>query len=186
MSFLHASHIDTVLLAGFTTGGCVRATCVDAMSYNFNVGVVADGCADRLQIAHDASLLDMDMKYGDVLRCSEALDYMQRGIGDPVGRSSARHSRHSSAQAEAALAKLRRHLEVDKSTGVHRLLATLAAKGFVRRDEATGLYELGVQLAVLGQALSSENSGRRLKWRRCSTASPGIVRKRSPLPISKQ
>ena len=79
ISFLHAGGIDTLLLAGFTTGGCVRATCVDAMSYNFNVGIVADGCADRLQIAHEASLLDMDMKYGDVLRCDEVLDYLQRG-----------------------------------------------------------------------------------------------------------
>jgi nicotinamidase-related amidase len=79
ISFLHAGGIDTLLLAGFTTGGCVRASCVDAMSYNLNVGVVADGCADRLQIAHDASLLDMDMKYGDVVHCGEAVDYL-RGV----------------------------------------------------------------------------------------------------------
>lgn len=77
ISFLHAAGIDTLLLVGFTTGGCVRATCVDAMSYNLNVGVVADGCADRLHIAHNASLLDIDMKYGDVIRCDEAVHYLE-------------------------------------------------------------------------------------------------------------
>ncbi len=78
MSFLNAHGADTLLLVGFTTSGCVRATCVDAMSYNFNVGVVADGCADRLQIAHKASLLDMNMKYADVIGIEEALAYLER------------------------------------------------------------------------------------------------------------
>ena len=76
MSFLHAWGADTILLTGFTTSGCVRATCVDAMSYNFNVGVVADGCADRLEISHKASLLDMNMKYADVISLEEALRYL--------------------------------------------------------------------------------------------------------------
>lgn len=49
------------------------------------------------------------------------------------------------------LGEISRLLDVDKSTA-SRLLATLATKGFVRRDESTGLFELGVQLAVLGQA----------------------------------
>jgi len=78
MSFLHACAADTILLVGFTTSGCVRATCVDAMSYNFCVGVVADGCADRLHIAHKASLLDMSMKYADVITLGEALTYLQQ------------------------------------------------------------------------------------------------------------
>ncbi len=78
VSFLHAHGADTILLAGFTTSGCVRATCVDAMSYNFRVGVVADGCADRLHLAHKASLLDMHLKYGDVIHSPEALEYLER------------------------------------------------------------------------------------------------------------
>jgi nicotinamidase-related amidase len=77
-SFLHADATDTILLAGFTTSGCVRATCVDAMSYNFRVGVVADGCADRLHVAHKASLLDMHLKYGDVIDTAQALEYLAR------------------------------------------------------------------------------------------------------------
>jgi len=78
ISFLVAAGADTLLLAGFTTSGCVRATCVDAMSYNLRVGVVADGCADRLHLAHKASLLDMHLKYGDVIDTDEALAYLTR------------------------------------------------------------------------------------------------------------
>jgi len=82
VSFLHAYGADTILLAGFTTSGCVRATCVDAMSYNFHVGVIGDGCADRLSIAHKASLLDIHMKYGDVVDVDEAVQYLER-VGQP-------------------------------------------------------------------------------------------------------
>lgn len=78
MSFLNACGADTLLLTGFTTSGCVRATCVDAMSYNLNVGVVADGCADRIQLAHKASLLDISMKYADVISTDEALAYLEK------------------------------------------------------------------------------------------------------------
>lgn len=82
MSFLNSLRADTILLAGFTTSGCVRATCVDAMSYDFNIGVVADACADRLQIAHKASLLDMHMKYADIITLDEALAYLA-GVAVP-------------------------------------------------------------------------------------------------------
>lgn len=78
MSFLNRLRVDTILLAGFTTSGCVRATCVDAMSYDFNVGVIAEGCADRLHLAHKASLLDMHMKYADVISLEDALSYLAR------------------------------------------------------------------------------------------------------------
>ncbi len=75
MSFLNAFGANSVLLVGFTTSGCVRATCVDAMSYNVNVGVVAEGCADRLEIAHKASLLDIHMKYAGVIGIDDAFAY---------------------------------------------------------------------------------------------------------------
>ena len=78
MSFLHAYGADTILLVGFTTSGCVRGTCVDAMSFNFRVGVVAEGCADRIHLSHKASLLDMNMKYGDVIGLDEALAYLDK------------------------------------------------------------------------------------------------------------
>lgn len=76
-SFLIADHIDTLLVCGFVTAGCVRAAVVDAHAYNLRTGVIGDGCADRIQLSHKASLLDMDMKYADVVSAGEAVRYLE-------------------------------------------------------------------------------------------------------------
>ena len=66
-SYLVDFGVDTVILAGCTTSGCIRATAVDAFSYNFNT-IVAEECVyDRSRISHDVSLFDLDAKYADVL-----------------------------------------------------------------------------------------------------------------------
>lgn len=65
--------VDTVLVAGCTTSGCVRATVVDAMSFNFRPVVVADCVGDRALAPHDASLFDMGQKYGEVQSLAEVL-----------------------------------------------------------------------------------------------------------------
>jgi maleamate amidohydrolase len=80
VSFLIADHVDTLLVCGFVTAGCVRAAVVDAHGYNLRIGVIGDGCADRVQLSHKASLLDMDMKYADVLSAAEAVAYLD-GLG---------------------------------------------------------------------------------------------------------
>ena len=76
MTFLNTLHVDTLLVTGFVTSGCVRAFVVDAFSYNFNVVVVEDGVADRFDFAHRLSLIDMDLKYADVLPSGEILNYI--------------------------------------------------------------------------------------------------------------
>lgn len=58
--------VDTLVVTGLTTSGCVRASVVDAHSHNFNTVVVAEGTADRSAISHEISLFDLDMKYADV------------------------------------------------------------------------------------------------------------------------
>jgi nicotinamidase-related amidase len=68
--------IDTVILTGATTSGCVRASAVDAVQSGFNVLVVPDACADRAAPPHDAALYDIDQKYGDVITSSEGLSYL--------------------------------------------------------------------------------------------------------------
>lgn len=70
------SRIDTVLLAGLTTSGCVRASCVDAMQHGFIPIVVRDACGDRHPAPHEANLFDMDAKYADVVSEAEAVDYL--------------------------------------------------------------------------------------------------------------
>lgn len=73
-SFLTAKGIDSVIICGATTSGCVRATAVDACMLGWPAFVVRDCVGDRAVEPHEASLFDIDAKYGDVLSLSQALD----------------------------------------------------------------------------------------------------------------
>jgi maleamate amidohydrolase len=73
---LSGGGIDTAILTGATTSGCVRASAVDAVQSGFNVLVVADACADRAAPPHDAALYDIDQKYGDVITTADTLSYL--------------------------------------------------------------------------------------------------------------
>jgi maleamate amidohydrolase len=64
---LNARHVDTVVMTGCTTSGCVRASAVDALQYGFRPVVVREGVGDRSKPAHDQSLFDIQAKYGDVM-----------------------------------------------------------------------------------------------------------------------
>ena len=59
--------IDTVIVAGCTTSGCVRATVVDAMSHDFRTILARDCVGDRSLAAHEANLFDMEQKYADLM-----------------------------------------------------------------------------------------------------------------------
>jgi len=74
---LNEMDIDTVLVTGTTTSGCVRATVVDAACYSFYVGIVEECCFDRFQISHQVSLLDMHAKYGIVMSLQEVTEYLR-------------------------------------------------------------------------------------------------------------
>ena len=75
-STLTAMQIDTVLLCGLTTSGCVRASCVDSMSHGFVTLVVSDAVGDRAEGPHRANLFDMSAKYADLLSTKEAAGYL--------------------------------------------------------------------------------------------------------------
>lgn len=70
--------IDTLLLVGCTTSGCIRASAVDACSLGFHTIVVQEAVGDRAELPHLSSLFDIDAKYGDVVQLEEALEYLQR------------------------------------------------------------------------------------------------------------
>lgn len=70
--------VDSLVLTGVSTSGCVRATAVDGQSNNFKVTVVSDCVADRIQVSHKASLLDLWMKYADVTTSANVLDYLKQ------------------------------------------------------------------------------------------------------------
>lgn len=71
ISYLIGLHVDTVIITGCTTSGCVRATAVDACALNFKVVVPEDAVYDRSQISHAVNLFDMASKYADVLPTGE-------------------------------------------------------------------------------------------------------------------
>lgn len=76
-STLTAMGVDSVLLTGLTTSGCVRASCVDAMSHGFRTAVVAEACGDRHAAPHEANLFDMNAKYADVVSEAEAVTFLE-------------------------------------------------------------------------------------------------------------
>jgi nicotinamidase-related amidase len=65
-AILTGAGVDTLVVTGATTSGCVRATVVDAVQSGFNVLVPRDCCADRAEAPHEANLYDMHQKYADV------------------------------------------------------------------------------------------------------------------------
>ena len=71
---LHAAGVDTVILAGVSTSGCVRASAMDALNSGFRPQVVRQACADRTPEVHENNLTDLDAKYADVIDLAEALD----------------------------------------------------------------------------------------------------------------
>jgi maleamate amidohydrolase len=70
-AFLTARGADTVIVAGCTTSGCVRATVVDSMQHNFRTIVVTDCVGDRAIGPHEANLFDMGQKYADLMTRAE-------------------------------------------------------------------------------------------------------------------
>lgn len=80
-SVLSGFGVDTAIICGATTSGCVRATAVDAVQSGFSVLVPHECCGDRAQGPHEASLFDIQAKYGDVISTSQTIDYI-RAVAD--------------------------------------------------------------------------------------------------------
>ena len=75
-SYLVLLKADSLIVTGTTTSGCVRATVLDAFSYNYRTTVVEDACFDRIQASHAINLFDMHSKYSDVVHSDEVAAYM--------------------------------------------------------------------------------------------------------------
>jgi maleamate amidohydrolase len=86
-AWLTMRRVDTVVIAGCTTSGCVRASVVDAMGHGFMTVVVTDCVGDRASGPHEANLFDMGQKYADLMSLSDlmalyAAPQQKRKIGD--------------------------------------------------------------------------------------------------------
>ena len=77
-AWLHLRGVDTAVIVGCTTSGCVRATVVDAMQHNFKTVVISDCVGDRAIEPHDANLFDMQQKYADVMTRDSFIDQLER------------------------------------------------------------------------------------------------------------
>jgi maleamate amidohydrolase len=75
---LHAAGADTVVVAGVSTSGCIRASATDALGHGFRPQVVRQACADRTPELHEQNLRDLDAKYADVVDLAEALAHLGR------------------------------------------------------------------------------------------------------------
>jgi len=71
---LNKLNVDTAVVVGCSTSGCVRATVIDAMQYGFRTIVVEEATADRAEGPHRANLFDMDSKYADVVSLESAIE----------------------------------------------------------------------------------------------------------------
>lgn len=87
-SYLTLLRADSLIVAGTTTSGCVRASVLDAFSNNYRVTVVEEACFDRAQASHAMSLCDMHAKYADVVKMEEVLAFIEtlpRGLFELPG-----------------------------------------------------------------------------------------------------
>jgi maleamate amidohydrolase len=77
VSYLIFHTVDTVIVTGTVTSGCVRDTVLDAFNYNFRVIVPEEAVCDRGATSHKVTLFDLHMKYADVIPAAEVLDYLR-------------------------------------------------------------------------------------------------------------
>ncbi len=69
--------VDTVIIVGCSTSGCIRATCDSAFNENLHVIVPAEAVGDRSYTAHEASLFDIDQRYGDVVPLVDVISHLE-------------------------------------------------------------------------------------------------------------
>lgn len=81
--------IDTLVVCGLVTSGCVRATVNDAWGHNFRTIVVEEACADRSQTQHMANLFDMDMKFADVESIATVIAEVESRFGKSLKKGHA-------------------------------------------------------------------------------------------------
>ena len=69
--------IDSLIVMGTATSGCVRASVVDGFSHGYPTFVVSDGCFDRSQFFHDVTLYDLHTKYATIVTVAETIEHLQ-------------------------------------------------------------------------------------------------------------
>lgn len=82
VTYLNKKNIDTLVVVGTSTSGCVRATVIDAFSYGYTTFVIEEGCFDRSVFFQNATLYDLNAKYATVFSYEEAKLCMEKSVQD--------------------------------------------------------------------------------------------------------
>lgn len=77
---LTTHRVDTLILAGVTTSGCIRATAIDSLQHGYRTIVPADAVGDRAEGPHQANLFDINAKYGDVVATDDVLEHLSHDV----------------------------------------------------------------------------------------------------------
>jgi nicotinamidase-related amidase len=85
-SILVSQGVDTVIMCGATTSGCIRATAIDLLQYGYPTLVPRECVGDRAQAPHEANLVDIQAKYADVVSVEDALSYLE-SVQEKAGAS---------------------------------------------------------------------------------------------------
>jgi len=93
-SQLQVLGVDTLLIAGCVTSGCVRASGVDAVQSGFRPSIIKNASGDRSAVVHEANLIDFEQLYGDVVSMSDALNYIA-GLRSFRGCDLGEHDEHN-------------------------------------------------------------------------------------------
>ena len=75
--------VDTLVVTGTVTSGCVRGTCLDAFNLNYRIMVPHDCVCDRGEVSHKVALFEVQMKYGDVVTADDVLNYLKSRHAKP-------------------------------------------------------------------------------------------------------
>lgn len=126
VAYLFARGVDTVLVTGNTTSGCIRATAVDSYSYGFATAVLASCVFDRSRISHKISLFDLHHKYATVLNDVEVKKYFA-GIRQDAEEGRSTRSAATPAQAETPQERERAAADARRRRPVRRVERTAEA-----------------------------------------------------------
>ena len=85
VSILSAARVDTLIVTGASTSGCVRASVVDAVQHGFRPVVAPEAVGDRDRGVHEANLYDMDAKYASIVRLEEVVQYLESADAQALG-----------------------------------------------------------------------------------------------------
>jgi len=88
IKYLNILKADTLFMVGNTTSGCIRASVIDGVSYDYKVVVPHEGCYDRSPVSHAVNLFDMGSKYAEVVSTDKAVAMLKSVAGKPPDSAS--------------------------------------------------------------------------------------------------